>query len=90
MRGIYYFITLTDEVKDKFIRNYNATDNIPLEEYLRNEYDSLYDFIAYSFSWGNTPEGFHYWDVISERIKPVNKKPVNKKQVFKMTPLKFI
>jgi len=86
MKGIDYLNSLTDDVKDKFIRNYNAdTDNIPLEEYLRNEYDSLFDFVCSSFTWLYTPEGDDYWLAISNRTTQVDKK-----ETRVLTPHKFI
>jgi len=88
----YYNYFLTKEEQDQWMLNFRdaciGTHTEPhtyIENKMYRGFNDFNDFISGSFSWADTPQGFQYWDVISERTKPVNKK-----QVFKMTPLKFM
>lgn len=88
----YYDHFLTKEEQDQWMLNFRdacirtqTEPDVYIGFRLNNTFDAFNDFISGSFSWADTPQGFQYWDVISERTKPVNKR-----QVFKMTPLKFM
>ena len=88
----YYDHFLTREEKSQWTLNCvdacirkHIEPHTCIENRMHKVFDDFNDFISGSFSWADTPQGFHYWDVISKRTKPVNKK-----QVYSMTPLKFI
>lgn len=88
----YYDYYLTKEEQDQWTLNFrdacirtNTEPDVYIENRMHRVFGDFDDFMSGSFSWADTPQGFSYWNGISQRTKPVNKK-----QVFKMTPLKFM
>ena len=61
-KGSYWLCYLTEEEKERFIDNFSASWDFNLAYF-----DSLYEFIASSFVWYETPEGHDYWHKISFR-----------------------
>ncbi len=74
------YTDLIDKLKDmgehEVIQNLGelyATDENGFKEVVDSggEDDSLSRLLAGSFTWGNTPEGYRYWDGVWERLREV-------------------
>jgi hypothetical protein len=68
--GRDFFDTLSateqEQFKANFLSNGNRNKEVLLD-YLRDEHNSMWDFIATQFVWSETPEGNNYWARISAR-----------------------
>jgi DNA-binding transcriptional MocR family regulator len=51
----------------KFIDNYNELYHQAMEIVIRPINQTLINSIGTTFSWGNSPEGFQYWDDLHEK-----------------------
>jgi calcineurin-like phosphoesterase family protein len=67
--GFYFVELLTEEVREKWILNfnhYNKNSEEFLEVFLNSYFKSNTEFIKKSFLWSDTKEGTEYWNEISK------------------------
>lgn len=66
--GQYYFEQLSKKEQKKFTENYALNvGGQTLKEYLQDQYIDFELFICDAFYWYSTPQGYDYWEEISNR-----------------------
>lgn len=67
-----HYMTLKEweEWEVNFTKHYKGTDIS--KDYMLDNERNFERIISASFLWKSTPQGFDYWNKISQRTKPVN------------------
>jgi hypothetical protein len=63
-KGSEWYQYLSDKEKMKFKSN---CEDVKFTELIEEKFPSFRNFMATSFSWVNTSQGWSYWDDISHR-----------------------
>ena len=89
--GHYYFNLLSEVEKNRFKNNFVKQRGINNFELRQNEiFDDLQEYIKYgTFPWGDSNEGWDYWEEISERkFNEQPKEPTNSELYTMIVELK--
>ena len=65
--GHFYFVKLSKQEQKEFKENLDNDPDEVFEEYMVDEFISWENFITNSFLFKNTPQGYDYWEAISNR-----------------------
>ena len=75
-KNSYYFSLLTEVEQGQYKENYERLNSQrgfrTFDEFLNGDQHSFENFVASGFVWLNTPQGFKYWCLISERPEPTD------------------